>query len=84
MEVKQMTITRPRYIALADKRSPMLRLLQDCECGSTGQIEVAYEQQFRTLFKAERLGLVDKNHHLTEKGRNYIATKAVNDPHGQH
>jgi hypothetical protein len=60
---------RPRNVAIGDKRSPMLRLLQDCNV--RGRIEPNYEQQFRTLFKAQRLGYVDGNCMLTDSGKDF-------------
>jgi hypothetical protein len=59
-------ISRPRYIVPGDTRDAMRRLLEDCNCN--GRIEPNYEQQFRTLFKAERLGYLDDQHRLTDKG----------------
>jgi len=60
---------RPRYIVPGDTRPPMQRLLQDCNNEQSGMVEVAYEAQFRTLFKAQRLGYVDAQQRLTDKGR---------------
>lgn len=59
-------------VAITDKRSPMLRLLQDCR--TTGDhIEVGYARQWPTFFKATRLGYIDANGDLTEKGKKFIA-----------
>lgn len=62
---------RPRHVALDDNRSPMLRLLQDC-VGPQGDVQPDYEQQFRTMFKARRLGYLDDRFRLTDLGRNYL------------
>jgi hypothetical protein len=62
---------RPRHVDLDDKRSPMVRLLQDCK-SPDGSIQPNYEQQFRTLFKAERLGYVDDRYFLTPAGREFL------------
>lgn len=66
-------ISRPRYIAPGDTRSPMLRLLQDCWSEVRGTVEVEYAQQFPTFFKARRLGYVDDRSRLTESGRQFAA-----------
>ena len=67
-------VFRPREVAVTDTRCPMLRLLQDGE--SNGFIYVNYDAQWRTLWKAERLGYVDHDQRLTEKGRAFVAEKA--------
>lgn len=61
--MKRRGLKRPRYIVPGDKRTAMERLLQDCQTkprreGGRNHIEVAYERQFQTLWKAERLGYV--------------------------
>lgn len=66
-------IFRPRRLALGDTRPPMLRLLQDCNV--RGTIEVGYHEQWRTLFKAVRLGYVDARHRLTEKGERFCSAE---------
>lgn len=66
-------ITRPRYIAVNDKRCPLRRLLEDCWSEARGTVEVSYEQQFRTFFKAQRLGYIDERSALTDKGREFLA-----------
>lgn len=71
-------IRRPRHVVPGDTRSAMLRLLADCNNVQSGMIEVDYEQQWRTLFKAERLGYVDKNQRLTEKGAAFVASHQLN------
>ncbi len=68
-------LKRPRYIVPGDTRSPMLRLLADCQVlvdPVTGRpnIEVSYERQFQTLWKAERLGYVEQG------GSGYVLTEA--------
>jgi hypothetical protein len=63
---------RPRNVAIDDKRSPMQRLLSDC-LHPDGSVQPDYEQQFRTLFKAQRLGYVDDRCYITEAGRKFIA-----------
>lgn len=66
------SLGRPRnLVAVDDTRSPMLRLLQDCNV--QGMIQVDYAQQWRTLFKAQRLGYVDDRQHLTERGAAFVA-----------
>jgi hypothetical protein len=74
---------RPRYVAIGDKRSPMLRLLQDGQlparaedCGKV-KVAVDYEPQWKTLGKAMRLGYVDGDQFLTEKGREFIAREVT-------
>lgn len=70
---RRRTISRPRHIAMNDKRCPMRRLLEDCWNEKRGTVEVSYEQQFRTFFKAQRLGYIDDRSALTDKGREFIA-----------
>ena len=54
-----------------DKRSPMLRLLQD---GRTGDyVWVCYAAQWPTLFKAQRLGYLTDNCYLTPAGKAWLA-----------
>jgi|HubBroStandDraft_5_1064220.scaffolds.fasta_scaffold299824_2 hypothetical protein len=65
---------RPRNVALSDKRSPMLRLLQDANVN--GAIEPNYPAQFPTLFKAQRLGYVDDRQRITDKGFAFITEQA--------
>ena len=61
-----------RYVAPTDNRSPMLRLLQDGTCEDPGMIVVSYPEQWRTLSKAIRLGLLDENQVLTDAGRKFL------------
>lgn len=65
---------RNRVVDTTDSRSPMLRLLQDGE--SFGHVYVNYDQQWRTLWKAQRLGYVtdDCDQLLTDAGRAFIAS----------
>jgi hypothetical protein len=69
-------IKRPRYIAPSDTRSPMLRLLQDGIHGPDGLVEVNYAEQWRTVFKAQRLGLVDSDCRITDAGRQWLKAHA--------
>lgn len=66
---------RPRSVAVDDKRNPMLRLLQDC-VSADGSVQPNYDHQFRTLFKAVRLGYVDDAHRITEIGRDFLVRAA--------
>ena len=65
-------IFRPRNVALTDNRSPLRRLLEDCNNKASNSIEVDYAQQWPTLIKAMRLGYVDDNRRLTEAGHNFL------------
>ncbi len=58
------------YVEIGDTRSPMLRLLAGAH--ADGYVEVNYDAQWRTLFKARRLGLLDDRSRLTEKGRAFV------------
>jgi hypothetical protein len=69
---RRRTLYRPRHIVIGDTRCPMLRLLQDNVTGN-GQVEPDYEQQFRTMFKAQRLGYLDGDRRLTETGKAFVA-----------
>jgi len=59
----------------------MRRLLEDCQtparrAGGRNHIEVAYERQFQTLWKAERLGYVVEasgGYELTELGEAFLS-----------
>jgi hypothetical protein len=62
---------RARHVDLDDKRSPMLRLLQDC-VSQDGSVQPNYEQQFRTAFKAQRAGYLDDKFFLTTAGREFV------------
>ena len=62
-----------------DKRSPMLRLLQDGqieERNGEQMIAHGYDQQFKTLMKAQALGYIDARQMLTDKGREFLARHA--------
>ena len=68
-------IYRPRYLTLGDTRSPMRRFLEDAENLKTGTVEVQYDQQWRTLFRAQRLGYVSgdgDNVRITDAGRAFL------------
>ena len=65
-------IFRSRNVASDDIRSPMLRLLQDCNNAQSGMIEVEYAQQWPTLIKSMQIGLVDEDRRITEKGKAFI------------
>jgi len=64
---------RPRYVRPGDTRSPMLRLLAGAH--ADGHVEVNYDAQWRTLCKAQRLGLLDDRYpaYLTDAGRAWLA-----------
>ena len=62
-----------REIAADDKRDPMTRLLIDCNNPVSGQIEVNYAAQWKTVAKASRLGYIDDRQRLTDKGRAFVA-----------
>lgn len=74
-----MLTPRRRRIAWGDTRTPMLRLLQGCQlrADGTGRVMVAveYDQQWRTLWKAQRLGYLDADQYLTTKGREFLASQ---------
>lgn len=69
-------VFRSRNVAPTDARSPMLRLLQDGRCAAQpdGRVMVAvlYDAQWRTLWRAQRLGLLDKDQFLTDAGRKFL------------
>ena len=54
----------------------MLRLLAGAN--PLGEVEVNYEAQWRTMFKAQRLGLLDERFpaRLTEAGREWLAKES--------
>jgi hypothetical protein len=56
----------------------MERLLVDCICAD-GTVQVAYEQQWRTMFKGQRLGYLDDSFppRPTDAGRAYLASLKV-------
>lgn len=65
------TMKRRRHVAASDGRSPMLRLLQDC-VAQDGTVQPDYEQQFRTLFRAQRIGYVGDDRRLTDLGKSFL------------
>ena len=70
----KLTFRKAIKVNPTDKRSPMLRLLADCTL-SNGHVEVEYDQQWRTLFKAERLGFVNADMYITESGKKFVADR---------
>ena len=58
-----------KRVAQNDKRTPMHRLL---ESAHKGMCCIDYDQQWRTLWKAQRLGFVDDNQYITSKGQEYL------------
>ena len=72
--IRRTLATLSRRVITGDRsRSPMMRLLEDGQLppDASGNITVAvsYDQQWRTLWKAQRLGYLDANQRLTDKGR---------------
>jgi hypothetical protein len=71
-------VRRPRHVDVNDKRSPMVRCLQDASRGARlndagmPQVWPNYPEQWRTIFKAQRLGYVDADQFLTRKGKDFI------------
>ena len=60
------------------KPSSMLNLLTgDARHTNSDHVEVAYEQQFRTFFKAQRLGYIDEDGNITEKGKQFTGEKGA-------
>jgi hypothetical protein len=53
----------------------MRRLLEDGQ--SNGYVWVNYAAQWPTLFKAQRLGLLDDRSYLTPKGRAFLAEESI-------
>lgn len=73
-----------RRIDHADKRSPLLRLLQDGQLRADARgvmVAVQFDQQWRTLWKAQRFGYVDADQYLTDKGRAFLAKATPSDTH---
>lgn len=78
MRARHMGIKRKGPVARNDLRSPLLRLLEDGRCrgdaspagGHFVMVVVSYDQQWRTLWKAQKLGYVsnDSQQRLTEDG----------------
>jgi hypothetical protein len=69
-------LKRPRYVKVTDQRSAMRRLLEDGQCNMGGfvGVVVSYDQQHRTMWKAQELGYVTKceNQILTDAGRAFL------------
>ncbi len=64
-------LKRSLFVTLGDERPPLLRLLQDGRQGNS--VYVSYPAQWKTLFKAQRLGLIDEGEHtLTAKGLKFL------------
>jgi len=66
---------RPRYVRPGDTRSPMRRLLEDGQ-GPPGKVYVNYDEQWRTLWKAQRLGYLENEFDLTDAGQAFLASNA--------
>lgn len=62
-----------RRVGAGDKRSPLRRLLEDCT-HANGQVLVEYDQQWRVLWRAKELGLVDDNQFITQAGRDFVGS----------
>jgi hypothetical protein len=65
-------------VAVDDPRSPMRRLLEATAQSSHGLAYPAYDQQWKTLWKAAKLGLIGSEDEgygqpLTEQGRAWLA-----------
>ncbi len=56
-----------------DGLDPMTRLLSQTD--PDGFCFVEYDQQWKTVFRAERLGYLDDNQRLTEAGKEYLNKK---------
>jgi hypothetical protein len=63
-------------VAITDKRSPLLRLLQDARTIGD-HIEVNYARQWPTFFRAQRLGYIDAHGDLTDKGKELLACNSI-------
>lgn len=82
-----MALKRKGPVALADIRKPLLRLLQDGRCKGDARPEggffvsvvVNYDQQWRTLWKAQHLGYVssDDGQRLTENGVAFLRAHGI-------
>lgn len=82
-----MALKRKGPVALTDARQPLLRLLQDGRCRGAARPEggffvmvaVNYDQQWRTLWKAQELGYVcnDDRQCLTEKGVAFLKAHGI-------
>lgn len=73
--MKRRGLYRPHYLKHGDARSPMRRFLEDAENPITKTYEVHYDQQWRTLFRAQRLGYVSgdgDNVRITDAGRAFL------------
>lgn len=68
-------MVRPRYITPGDKRPAMLRLLTDC-FDAAGFLNLQYDRQHRTMWRAQELGYIDANYRLTDKGREWLEKQA--------
>lgn len=67
---------RPRYKAPGEKRPAMLRLLSD-HIDAAGYLNLAYDRQHRTMWRAMDLGFVTKDYRLTDKGKEYVARESA-------
>jgi hypothetical protein len=62
---------RRRVVEISDARDPMTRLLEDGQDGN-GFVFVRYDQQWKTVARAQRDGMLDENQRITDKGRDYL------------
>jgi len=73
MAKSRIGLHKGRFIEHGDKRPAMVRLLQDCNI--MGNIQVSDHRQWRTLFKAVKLGYIDSDSHdITEAGKAFLKT----------
>lgn len=58
--------------------SPLLRLLTECRVSYPfDHVEISYEQQSRTFYKAVREGYIEENGKLTQKAHSYLTQKGA-------
>ena len=61
---------RPRYVAIGDTRDPMTRLLSGYVEGD--QVFPQYDAQWKTIWKAQRIGFLDSDQKATKTGVEYV------------
>lgn len=64
---------RPRNVDINDKRSPLLRLLQDGRSAGTDYVWVCYSAQWPTLYRAQALGYLTDDNKLTAQGKEFLS-----------
>lgn len=62
-----------RHVAMTDTRSPLRRVLESRQ--PDGMVVAHYDQQWRVVWRSQRLGLTDKDQMITQAGLDWLANE---------